>query len=159
MNMMPTHRGGATVGRLQDYDDLAATAVVYLRMWCASPKTQSTVITDLVNTLGSGKGHKAIETFADLCGMCIQHGRRPLVRHDVNCKCVGADEASFAHFIATAAEGQREDAMLIAILLVRPDMAAAVTTLAMHFGFALKQMKLATPRAMAQTSIYQPTLH
>lgn len=153
------HRGGATVGHLQDYDAITAAAVIYLRMWCDSVETQAIVMHDLTGALGTGRGRKAIEAFGDLCGMCARHGRRPLTRHALHCKCVGADEASFGHFIATAAEGDRDDAMLFATLLVRPDIAPIVTSLAAEFGFALKQMNLAAPKEMAQMTPQQPTFH
>lgn len=153
-------RGGATVAHLQDYDAITAASVVYFRMWCNGADTQATVVDDLTTTLGMGRGQMAAAAFSDLCGMCALHGRRPMMRHALHCKCVGADEASFAHFIATAAEGDRDDAMLIAILLVRPDVAPIITSLAADFGLALKQMNLAAPRAIAQIpSQSQPTLH
>ena len=154
------HRGSATVGHLQDFDGIAAASIIYLRMWCTGPETQASFIADLTNTLGVDRGNKAIEAFAELCSVCVRHGRRPLARHGLHCKCVGADEASFAHFVATAAEGDREDAMLIAILLVRPDVAPIITSLAADFGLALKQMNLAAPRAIAQMeSPRHVTLH
>ncbi len=160
MTPAPDHRGGATVGHLQDYDAITAASIVYLRMWCNSADTQASMAHDLIATLGVGRGRKAVEAFAELCGMCVQHGRRPLCRHALHCKCVGADEASFAHFIAAATEGDRDDAMLIAILLVRPDVAPIITSLAADFGLALKQMNLATPRAIAQMPPQrQTTLH
>ena len=56
------------------------------------------------------------------------------MRHSVTCKCLGSDESCFANFIATATDGQREDAMLIATLLVRADMAPLVASLAADFG-------------------------
>ena len=159
MTDAPDHRGAATVGHLQDFDAITAASIVYLRMWCNSAETQASVMHDLTNTLGMGRGRRAVEAFAELCGMCMQHGRRPLCRHALTCQCVGADEASFAHFIATAAEGDRDDAMLIAILLVRPDVAPIVTSLAADFGLALKQMNLAAPNATTQMPTHHTTLH
>ncbi|MEL6683779.1 MAG: hypothetical protein AAFN63_19350 [Pseudomonadota bacterium] len=160
MTDAPSHRGAATVGYLQDFDAVAAASIVYLRMWCDSAETQASVMHDLTHTLGLGRGRKAIKALGELCGMCITHGRRPLCRHGLHCKCVGADEASFAHFIASAADGARDDAMLIAIHLVRPDVAPIVTSLATDFGLALKQMNLAAPRAMAEVPAQpHPTLH
>lgn len=154
------HRGGATVGFLEDYDAITAASVIYLRMWCNGADTQANVITDLTNSLGPARGGKAVDIFSQLCGICIQHARRPMMRHALHCKCVGADEASFAHFIATAAEGDRDDAMLIAILLVRPDVAPIVTSLATDFGLALKQMNLAAPKLDAVTPTrHSQTLH
>ncbi|MEL6683591.1 MAG: hypothetical protein AAFQ09_13290 [Pseudomonadota bacterium] len=159
MTISLAHRGAATVAVLDDYDGLSAAAVLYLRMWCDGPETQTSVMNDLIDTLGRARGHNAIAAFAELCSMCVQHGRRPLCRHGLKCRCVGADEASFAHFVATAADGEREDAMLIAMLLVRPDMAPALTSLATDVGLALKQMNLAAPKAVAHMSNHQPVLH
>ncbi len=67
--------------------------------------------------------------------------------HSVQCACLGADESCFANFIATAATGEREDAMLIATLLVRPDVAPIVTSLAADFGLALIRMRPRRPLA------------
>jgi hypothetical protein len=159
MNTAEQHRGAASVGYLQDFDAIAAASVIYLRMWCNGVDSQADVMQDLTSALGSGRGAKAIDAFSDLCGLCARHGRRPLMRHSLQCKCVGADEASFAHFIATAAEGDRDDAMMIAILLVRPDIAPIVTSLAAEFGIALKQMNLAAPKTLAQMPMSQTTLH
>ncbi|MEO1249057.1 MAG: hypothetical protein AAFW76_04380, partial [Pseudomonadota bacterium] len=71
---------------------------------------------------------------------CARHGRRPLLRHSVACKCLGGDEATFANIVGFASDGGREDAFLIAANLVRPDMAAAIVALAESFGLALKRM-------------------
>ncbi|EBA13994.1 hypothetical protein [Roseobacter sp. CCS2] len=159
MNTGSDHRGGATVGSLDDCDAINAACVIYLRMWCAGPETQASMIADLSNTLGSVRGGKAVEAFAEICGLCARYGRRPLARHGLGCRCVGADEAGFAQLIATATEGDRDDAMLIAILLVRPDVAPILTSLATNFGLALKQMNLASPKAAARMLPQQPTLH
>jgi len=159
MNAALAHRGAAAVAVIDDFDGLTAAAVIYLRMWCEGPETQTNVMNDLINTLGRGRGHNAVAAFAELCSMCVRHGRRPLCRHGLNCRCVGADEASFAHFVASAADGEREDAMMIAMLLVRPDMAPALTSLAADFGLALKQMNLAAPKSVAKKPIHQPVLH
>ncbi|MEY1554076.1 hypothetical protein AB3Y40_00440 [Yoonia sp. R2331] len=159
MNAMIPERGGAAVGHLQDYDSLKATAVIYLRMWCDGPDMQSIVQHDMTQALGAARGQRVFEAFCDLCRLCAHHGRRPLAHHALHCKCVGADEASFAQFIASATEGDREDAMLIAILLVRPDVAPVITSLATQFGISLKQMKLCARRAAAPKPTGRHRLH
>ena len=100
-------------------------------------------------------GRKAVRCTA----AAARHGRRPMMRHAVKCKCIGADEACFANFIAVASEGNREDAMLIATLMVRPHLAAVITSLATDFGLALKQMRLAAPRKIATEQPLQTTFH
>lgn len=157
------HRGGAPVGRIADLDGLAAASVIYLRLWCDGPDAQSSVRSDLESGLGHARGGRALKAFMDLCSLCATHARRPLMTHAATCKCLGSDEACFANFIATAAMGEREDAMLIATLLVRVDVAPLVTALATDFGHALMRMNLSAPKdiaaAPAFTASYPPTVH
>ncbi|MEP5153663.1 hypothetical protein [Planktotalea sp.] len=140
------NRGGTAVGFLNELDSVEAAAVIYLRLWCNGADSQMQVRNDFICTLGAEKGARALQSFEQLCDLCARHGRRPLMRHSVQCKCLGSDESCFANFIASAAMGEREDAMLIATLLVRADVAPLVSNLAASFGLALKQMHLSVPR-------------
>lgn len=142
-------RGGAPVGNITDLDGIEAASVIYLRLWCDGPASQAGMRDEFASSLGLDRGGKALKSFEDLCRLCAQHGRRPLMRHSVSCKCLGSDEACFANFIATAAMGDREDAMLIATLLVRPDVAPLITAFAADFGLALKRMTLSAPKHLA----------
>jgi hypothetical protein len=49
--------------------------------------------------------------------------------------------------------------MLMATLLVRPDMAPHIASLATTFGLALKRMRLAAPREMITNTPSSETLH
>lgn len=160
MTAHPQHRGGAPVGFITELDSIEAASVIYLRLWCDGPDAQAQVWNDFASGLGPDQGRKACKSFEDLCALCARHGRRPLMRHSVHCKCLGADESCFANFIATAATGVREDAMLIATLLVRPDVAPLIAALAADVGLAFKRMRLSAPRHIAASS-YQTstTLH
>ncbi|MFV0515016.1 MAG: hypothetical protein ACK5MY_15520 [Jhaorihella sp.] len=135
-------RGGAAVGFVGDLPAVEAGAVLYLRMWHDGPEAQAQVWNDFASTLGPHCGREALKSFERICSLCIAHGRRPLMRHRIRCKCLGADESCFANFIGYASEGNREDAMLIAATIVRPDVAATLAALAEEFGLALKRMTL-----------------
>ena len=156
-------RGSAPVGFITELDGIEAASVIYLRMWSDGPEAQASVWNDFAASLGADQGRKALKSFEDLCSLCSKYGRRPLMRHSVNCKCLGSDESCFANFIGTAVTGDRDDAMLIATLLVRPDVAPLLTALATDFGVALKRMNLRAPKLMGgdEQFIYtQPaTLH
>ena len=141
-------RGGTPVGFITELDAIEAASVIYLRLWCDGPEAKSQVYSDLTHSLGLDQGRKAFDAFEDLCNLCARHGRRPLMRHSVQCKCLGSDESCFANFIATATEGQREDALMIAMLLVRPDVAPIIASLATNFGLAVKRMHLVAARDM-----------
>lgn len=142
MNALTPHRGGAPVGYLAELGPVEAGAVQYLRRWCDGPDAKAEVRSDFTATLGAQPGHQAVQAFEQLCEICLRHGRRPLMRHNVSCKCLGGDEACFANFIGAASDGDREDAMLIATMLVRADFAPSLTRLAETFGLALKRMSL-----------------
>ncbi len=153
-------RGGAPVGFIAELDSIEAASVIYLRLWCDGPDAQAQVGDDFVSSLGRNQGRKALKSFEDLCTLCARHGRRPLMRHSLQCKCLGADESCFANFIAAAATGAREDAMLIATLLVRPDVAPLIASLAADVGLALMRMRLSAPRDLASgASEAAKTLH
>ena len=74
--------------------------------------------------------------FTDLMALILNHSRRPLMRHSVDCTCVGADEAVFALFCSQAVS-DREEAMMIACLLMRADVAPLAVSLAQTLGLDL----------------------
>lgn len=151
-------RGGAAVGLLADIGPVEAGSVLCLRLWSEGVAAQDALRRSFHDSLGPRHGTEATEALCGLVEICGRHARRPLMRHHLDCACLGADEASFAHFVAAAAEGEREDAMLIASLMVRPDMAPMMTELGCAFGLAMRRMALreATPGAgMTRTT----TLH
>ncbi len=149
-------RGGAPVGFITELDGIESASIIYLRLWSDGPEGQTSVWEDFATSLGPEQGRKTLNAFESLCGLCTQYGRRPLMRHAVSCKCIGSDEACFANFIGTAAMGERDDAMLIATLLVRPDVAPLITALAMDFGLALKRMNF---RALKHMASEEPAYH
>ncbi|WP_306113730.1 MULTISPECIES: hypothetical protein [unclassified Roseovarius] len=153
-----SYRGGAPVGHISELGPVEAGAIFYLRLWSDGVEAKSQVWNDFATALGPEKGRKALTAFETLSGLCARYGRRPLMRHGVSCKCVGADESCFANFIGYASEGAREDAMLMATNLVRPDMAPVLVGLAEEFGFALKHMAIKA-RRFAETAPKDATYH
>ncbi len=146
MNTSRPHRGGAPVGFLSELGPLEAGAILYLRLWCDGQVAQQQVWNDFAKTLGPATGRKALASFERLCELCLRHGRRPLMRHHVACSCIGADESCFANLIGYACDGEREDALQIAMTFVRPDIAPSIVALAQDFGLALKRMAIKTDR-------------
>ncbi|MTH99008.1 hypothetical protein [Roseibium sp. RKSG952] len=141
----PNSRGGAAVGRLSDLSPLEAGAVMYLRLWSEGADGRADAASDFDIALGADQGRAAMLTLDRLCSLCAHHGRRPLVRHGLGCACLGADENCFAQMIAAASEGAREDAMMMASLIVRPDFAPALASLSEELGLALRRMTTAIP--------------
>ena len=131
-------RGGAPVGYLEEFGGLEASAILYMRQWCAGGSSLERVREDFIALLGPKRGEAALLQLGSLIGNIYEHGRRPMMRHQETCRCVGGDEAAFANMIASAVEQDREDAMLLATLFMRADMAMLTVALAQEFGLSLK---------------------
>lgn len=139
------HRGGAPVGLITELEALEASAVLYLRLWFDGPEAQAQVWNDFAQGLGPAAGRHALQNFEALCDLCSRQARRPLMRHRVSCKCLGADECCFANVVAAASEGAREDAFMLASAMLRADAAALIVPLAEAFGLALRRMAAGAP--------------
>jgi len=118
---------------------------MYLRLWGDGVRGRADAASDFQIALGMERGRAAMMTLDHLCSLCAHHGRRPLVRHGLGCSCLGADENCFAQMIAAASEGAREDAMMMASLIVRPDFAPALASLSEELGLALRRMTASVP--------------
>ena len=143
MKQKSISRGGAPVGHLGELDAIEASAVIYWRLWAEGTDGQRRVQADFHNALGERVGCEAVQALARIFDMCAHHCRRPLMRHGLSCKCIGADENCFANFIGYASECKREDAALIASLMVDPNLCMPMAALAQTFGLALRRMTLA----------------
>ncbi len=148
MSLSVPSRGGNPIGYVTDLGEVEAGAVRYLRLWCSGPGPQAEVLDDFIGCLGPTEGRSALDSLEGICRLCALHGRRPLVRHQPACRHLGTDEACFANFIAAAGEGAREDAMLIATLIVRADMACVAVEMAERLGLALRRMGLRRRRRL-----------
>ena len=152
MNRTAPPRGGAPVGMIEELSAIEAGAVHCLRRWSDGPAAQADIRYDFAATLGKDAGQEALDAFEGMFTLCARYGRRPLMRHSVSCKCLGADESCFANFVGYASEGAREDAFLIAATMVRPDMAGALVGLAEEFGLALRRISLKAGFGMSHSS-------
>lgn len=149
MTNAASHRGAAAIGQLADLPPIEALSVCLLRSWCDGHRDR--INRDFANALGPDAARRAAATLAEICTLCARQGRRPLMRHGMTCSCLGADEACFATLIAAGADGQREDAMMLAALIVRVEMAPLLANLAIDFGMSLRRFCLRT-RNDSQTS-------
>ncbi|SLN66818.1 hypothetical protein AQS8620_03105 [Aquimixticola soesokkakensis] len=137
MSVHTNIRGGAPVGALADLDPVDARAVTYFRMWCHGATTRTRLREEVTAIMGTNEGLSFCRCLRDLHDVTVHYGRRALMCHQVNCSCLGADECALAHLIGAAREGAREDAMLLASLIVRPDIAHGLSALAGDFGIGL----------------------
>lgn len=89
-----------------------------------------------------GTSDIANSSHAEFFALVSGHARRPLCGHALDCPAVCSDECVLARFVALAAEGAREEAILIASLLVRPDVALYLAGYAERVGLALMREQL-----------------
>lgn len=151
------HRGGVPVGMINDLGPIENAAVLFLRLWSDGAEGREKVLIGFEAALGQAEGARATANFAQLYDLCLHYGRRALVRHDVNCRCLGADESCFGNFLACAVEGTSEDAALIATLIVRPDMAMPLAGLAQSVGLSLLRVGKASVPALRTNSFHSNT--
>lgn len=158
MTRSAQQRGGAPVGYLSELGKVETAAVIYLRLWNRKASELDPSGEDLLSALEMFESKQALQAFEQIFTLCARHGRRALMRHSLHCKCLGSDEACFANFIGAASEGNIEDAMLIATMIVRADMAPYLANLAETFGHSVKRSALGTTERVTSQP-HSNTLH
>ena len=132
------YRGGAPVGYLSELNQLEQNAILFLRYWSqrsmADNDLQNKFWSNITYDLGITKTRQAIDAFDEIFTLCVKYSRRPIMKHDLECKCIGGDESCFANIIGFAQDGELEDALLIASNLVAPKFASCLVTSARKFA-------------------------
>ena len=77
--------GGAPVGRMEFLDLEEYTIISFLRRWCDGDISRSHLNKELIINLGYAEGNLALQSFKDLCEIIFHHGRRSLIRHQLDC--------------------------------------------------------------------------
>ena len=109
--------------------------------------------------LGVDRGDDAYAALSRLTQLIVQNGRRPLMRHALECRCIGADESCFATMIASAAENDHEDSMLLASVMVKAQVASVAACLAFQVASALKSMTHSCDAMMTHVAQPEPMFH
>ena len=137
------YRGGAPVGYLSELNQLEQNAILFLRYWSQSAKAnhnlQDKFWSEITYELGITKTQQAVEAFDEIFTLCVKYSRRPIMKHDLECKCIGGDESCFANIIGFAEEGEFEDALLLAANLVAPKFAAHLVSSARKFAISVSR--------------------
>ncbi len=132
--------GGQPVSRIALLPEVEAWWVRALRLWCDGEDGQAALRDQLRSHLGAEAAETFFARFTDLIALMLRHGRRPMMHHALECECVGADEAVFALFCSQAV-GDREEAMMIACLILRADVAPIAVSLAQTLGLDLHRAR------------------
>jgi hypothetical protein len=131
-------RGAVAVGQLHTLTAWQSLLVQHLRLWCDGPADQSKVRHDWNASLNATGGEVTLEVF-DALIQCLQtYARRPLIRHELDCACLGADEAVFMQVVSDASDGHLDDAVMLAGLIALPAYAEQIAILAGQVGASFR---------------------
>ncbi|MGZ9810521.1 hypothetical protein ACXN5S_08660 [Pseudoroseicyclus sp. H15] len=135
-------RGAAPVGHLAELGEVESSAIIALRLWCDGARGEI------------GLTDAGLEALGDTMQLLLGHGRRKLMRHGAGCSCLGGDEACFAQLVALAACGEQDEALMLAMLMVRADMAPGLAHHAGRLGRAIAALgaQARRPHAAAPVS-------
>lgn len=148
-------RGAAAVGMLADLPLLEQGAVLLMRHWCCAVGGRQAVADDFALALGHERGGAAVDALDHLITLMVHHGRRPFMRHDLTCACIGGDESAFAQMIAAATADDTEDAMAFALTMMPAAFAYEAVQTARRFGLFV----LAMARNLHSPSQYPASSH
>lgn len=137
--------GAAPVARVCDLPPLERRVVIYSRLWSEGRLGQAEVWRDLIDRHGPAGATCAAGHLDALLRELVTFGRRPMSQHAPACPCAGGDECVLARFVSLAAEGSREDAILMGALMVRADVSLMLARTAEELGLSLMREIGATP--------------
>ncbi|WP_299813359.1 hypothetical protein [uncultured Jannaschia sp.] len=155
----PPNPGAATVADLQAMDGAQALCVMLFRDWFAGSEGRARVEGVFVEAFGPDAGTMACDAWAELSALLTARTRRPVMRHAMTCRCVGADEAVVAQVLSLAARGEREDAMLVLSLLVPGDRLLSAVDVAERAGIALLRLAACWRRDHRAATAPSPSIH
>lgn len=133
-------KGLDVVGHMSEMTGLPGMVIACLRQWNRGGEAAAHAM--LRDRMGAGAATAPYEALQDLAAGLGASPRRPLRWHAPDCHRVGADEASVARFVEEAALGEREDALMLASLLVEARGILSLTDAAARLGLWLYRAAL-----------------
>lgn len=132
--------GQMPVAETAELAGLSGMVVSCLRHW--NQGGAEAALAMLYARMADGQALLTFEALQDVTVVLAAHTRRPLRCHAPHCACVGMDEAVFARFVEEAALGEREDALMLASLLVEARAILPLTDAAGRLGLSLHRAAL-----------------
>ena len=135
-----TIKGGSPVAVISDLSWEEHLVIYYFRCCFEGSEALLQVHEEFRFYLGAETADKTIRSLQFLFSKLQNNGRRRLVRHDLNCKCVGIDENCFAQLVTRSTSADKKDAILIGILLTDADMAPELVYAAEDFAVGVQAL-------------------
>ena len=127
-------KGGSPVAIMSDLSWEEHLVIYYFRCCFEGSKAFLEIYEEFRFYLGTEKANKTIGALQFLYNKLQNNGRRRLVSHDLNCKCVGADENCFAQLVTRSTYTDKKDSILIGLLLTDADLAPELVYAAEDFA-------------------------
>ena len=127
-------KGGSPVAVMSDLSREEHLAIYYFRCCFEGSEALLEIHEEFRFYLGIEKANKTIGALQFLYNKLQNNGRRRLVSHDLNCKCVGADENCFAQLVTRSTYTDKKDSILIGLLLTDADLAPELVYAAEDFA-------------------------
>lgn len=156
---LTNHRGGVSVGVLRNTEAWEAELIINLRLWYSGLSGRPEVYDAFSTQFSPERAVQEFDTFERLLNSISIYAHRPLLLHDLECACIGADEQIFVHLVATASAGDLREASLIATLLIGAAQAESIALLAAQIGQSFKQMSLTRAHVSTRTDRTSVQLH
>lgn len=156
MNAILRSSGDRYADPLSDQRGLSALSTTYLQLWADGEAGRDRMICEIHNALGPQRGQRIITLWTEFLEIYRCYQLDAAMPHAIYDAYLGIDETSFAKFLVSAVEGEREEALLLALSLVRPDAVLILTNMATQIGLSLKQILLI--RSQTDTPL-SPRLH
>ena len=127
-------KGGSPVAIMSDLSWEEHLVIYYFRCCFEGSEALLEIHEEFRFYLGTEKATKTIGALQFLYNKLQNNGRRRLVSHDLNCKCVGADENCFAQLVTRSTYTDKKDSILIGLLLTDADLAPELVYAAEDFA-------------------------
>lgn len=125
------------IARIDELAPLERQFVRLARSWRAGRAAQIAALAELATQKGPRIARLIGHRMDDLVSLISVHGRRDLVFAPVGSAEALGDECVLARLVGLAAEGNREDAALVGMLLIRADLAIGMAGLAQSLALLL----------------------
>ena len=133
-------KGGSPVAVISDLSWEEHLVIYYFRCCFVGSEALLEVHEEFRFYLGTEMANKTIGALQFLFTKLQNGGRRRLVSHDLNCKCVGADENCFAQLVTRSTCVDKKDAILIGTLLTDADLAPELVYAAEEFAAGVRAL-------------------
>jgi hypothetical protein len=131
----------APVRRLDELPELERRLVCAVRLWRDGPDGRAELAAALAARAGPAVGRAAAARLGELMALTQGNRRLPLRVARVGAPGALGDECVLARLVSLAAEGAREEAVLLAALVARADRALDVARVAAAVGHLLTRRR------------------